>query len=255
MQTGRSGRGSRRRYRRAARPAKHQCRGQRLGTPLVALLFRDRAQEPERRPFSERGHIHMNRGERRVEKARHRDVVESGHRHIVRHPNAGPSERAQGSDRHGVVGGKDRSGPGRDAKQSFGGHESRVLGEVSRRLELVGLRDPAVGECRAVSPQTLGGIEVPRDSQMMAIRVWPRSRRCRIIAYEPSKLAMVITSKASGSTGACSSTSGNPAGRLRTAASASMSGHIRMRPSTRPRMDRSAASTSGRASCELETSR
>ena len=67
------------------------------------------------------------------------------------------------------------------------------------------------------------------------------------MARAPSKLAIVITSNASEAAGALSRTTGNPAGRLRTAMSASISGHITMSPSTRPRIERRAASRAGRS--------
>ena len=97
--------------------------------------------------------------------------------------------------------------------------------------------------------------KLPSAPVMIATRRCPSPIRCRTIDRAPSKLAKPIESIRSPWAALLSRTTGSDDGSPARAAPASSPGDMTMRPSTRPRMERSAASNVSNSSCALETSR
>jgi len=86
------------------------------------------------------------------------------------------------------------------------------------------------------------------------MRLWPSRCRCRTTAYAPSKLASATVSKSCVSPPGPRSTTGQSQAFARIAGTASGSGAMMISPSMRPRMARSAATSSRVSECELLTS-
>src|SRR5215813_11833639 len=78
---------------RAARAAHHEGRGQHIVMGRGRILTALDLEEPADGPLSKLQKPHVNRGQRGCEITRDGDVVEAGHRHVLRHAHAGFAER------------------------------------------------------------------------------------------------------------------------------------------------------------------
>jgi hypothetical protein len=72
----------------------------------VPVLVPDRREESEGGVLAEGADVHVDRGQRWIEIARHGNVVESGEGHVLGDPETGIPQRAERADGHGIVGGK-----------------------------------------------------------------------------------------------------------------------------------------------------
>src|SRR5205809_963636 len=81
--------------------------------------------------------IDMHRGERRVEVARHGDVVETGDGDVLRNAQPGVAQRSHHADRHVVVGREHRGRARVERQQALPGRVPRGLAEIARDLELL----------------------------------------------------------------------------------------------------------------------
>ena len=97
--------------------------------------------------------------------------------------------------------------------------------------------------------------ELVSGPRIIARRRCPRPTRCCTMSAEPRALAIVIASNAAPVAALFSSTTGKLAGRSRTARCAPRAGDITTRPSTRPRIDCSAAVMAPFSLWELASSR
>ena len=127
---------------------------------LVILFVTHGREEAQGGALTERADVDVDRGERGIQVARHRDIIEPGQGYVVRHPEAGLPKRAEGADRHGVVGGEDGRGPSLASEELGGPLESGLLVEVAGNLQLRPCGKPGLPQRRAVAAQPLGGIEV-----------------------------------------------------------------------------------------------
>ncbi len=183
------------------------------------------------------------------------DVVEPPDRDVFRHQDPAVAEPAQRPDRHAVIGSEDRGRTVRQPQQGEGRGVPGFLGEIPLDLEVRHGRQPGITQRDVIPAPPLRGVEIPggpvdqRDPAMSQPHEVPHHRVGPLSTFG-HRQAVAIGSPDGGQ---LSRTTGNPPGRVRCESSPVNSGDMSTRPSTRPRMERSAASRRGPSCRALET--
>src|SRR5207248_1861677 len=116
------------------------------------------------------------RGERRMDKARDRNIVETGERNVLRYANARLGEREQAADRHGVVGREDGIGPCAPRGERLSRAIARLLAEIA-----VDHHRTAGAEPGAIAAQALLRLEVV--SRAADVRDAAVAARCQMTGH------------------------------------------------------------------------
>ena len=153
---------------RAARGPHHQ-RGRQ--SPRGAADSARGSRQQLHRALPERQHVDVHGGERRREVARHRDVVETDHRHVLGHADCASWSAPSTPDRHVIVGHEHRGAAAGICRTSRA-HRlvAGAFGELSLEPRARVRPEPGVAQRRAVALEALARVDVVCGPMMVAMR-------------------------------------------------------------------------------------